>query len=117
MISTATLALQEQLVNKDLPLFQPHCQPTFTFTPGQGPRPLLLSPATAEPGAGRSQIGLFEATDALTPEQQAQLTQLWRALQDSSWAGDRTAGPSPLMMPFGNNCKPSATAVSPQLVP
>ncbi|ATG74112.1 ATP-dependent DNA helicase DinG [Zobellella denitrificans] len=96
IVSTATLALQEQLVNKDLPLFQPHCQPGFTFTLAKGRARYCCVRWLEALALGENQLGLFEAAAGLTPAQQQQLAGLWQAWCDQRWPGDRDSWPEPI---------------------
>lgn len=96
VISTATLALQEQLVGKDLPLFQPHCQPPFHFVLAKGRARYCCAHRLQALAEGQGQLGLFEAAGELTPAQQAQVAELWQALAGQRWAGDRDSWPAPI---------------------
>ncbi|MHA6964291.1 ATP-dependent DNA helicase DinG [Zobellella denitrificans] len=96
VVSTATLALQEQLFAKDLPLFQPHCQPGFTFTLAKGRARYCCVRRLEAQIQGENQFGLFEAAAGLTPAQQRQLAGLWQAWCDKSWPGDRDSWPEPI---------------------
>lgn len=96
IVSTATLALQEQLVDKDLPLFQPHCQPGFSFVLAKGRGRYCCVRRLEALARGDGQFSLFEATHALTAPQQRQLAELWQAWCDNAWPGDRDSWPQPV---------------------
>ncbi|MFH7564371.1 ATP-dependent DNA helicase DinG [Oceanimonas smirnovii] len=115
IISTATLALQEQLINKDLPLFQPHCEPAFTFTLAKGRARYCCRQRLQDLVQGKSQISMFEAADALTPAQQTQLAGLWQALQTGDWAGDRDSWPEPVENALWTQIQTERHSCQPQL--
>ncbi|WMC11906.1 ATP-dependent DNA helicase DinG [Oceanimonas pelagia] len=115
VISTATLALQEQLVNKDLPLFQPHCQPAFTFTLAKGRARYCCRQRLQSLVQGNSQMGMFDASEALTPAQQEQLAGLWRALEAGDWAGDRDSWPEPIIDALWAQLQTERHSCQPQL--
>ncbi|WP_375058549.1 ATP-dependent DNA helicase DinG [Zobellella sp. DQSA1] len=96
IISTATLALQEQLVDKDLPLFQPHCRPDFTFALAKGRARYCCVRRLEALARGDSQFSLFDAADSLSPLQQRQLAELWQAWCGKTWLGDRDSWPQPV---------------------
>ncbi|GGB51232.1 ATP-dependent DNA helicase DinG [Oceanisphaera marina] len=100
VISTATLALQEQLVDKDLPLFLPHCQPGFRFALAKGRARYCCARRLSDLAGGVSQTELFGpgATTAapLTTHQQTQLADMWQSYSDKSWQGDRDSWPTPI---------------------
>ncbi|PSJ47972.1 ATP-dependent DNA helicase DinG [Zobellella endophytica] len=96
IISTATLALQEQLVGKDLPLFHPHCQPGFRFALAKGRARYCCARRLEALARGEQQLGMFEPAEALSPAQQQQLAALWQAWAKRRWAGDRDSWPQPV---------------------
>ncbi|WP_298718825.1 ATP-dependent DNA helicase DinG [uncultured Oceanisphaera sp.] len=96
VISTATLALQEQLVDKDLPLFLPHCQPAFRFVLAKGRARYCCARRLEALAQGEAQIGMFEPAQALSPGQQQQLAELWNAFMAGNWQGDRDSWPQPI---------------------
>ncbi|OIN07986.1 ATP-dependent DNA helicase DinG [Oceanisphaera psychrotolerans] len=96
VISTATLALQEQLVDKDLPLFLPYCQPAFRFVLAKGRARYCCARRLEALARGEAQISLFDAAEALSPGQQQQLSELWLAYAEGRWAGDRDSWPAPI---------------------
>lgn len=104
VISTATLALQEQLVDKDLPLFLPHSKPSFSFALAKGRARYCCARRLSDLAAGVSQTQMFEAgsfestlmSAPLTAAQQSQLAEMWQAYSDKSWQGDRDSWPTPI---------------------
>ncbi|MGO2088012.1 MAG: ATP-dependent DNA helicase DinG [Oceanisphaera sp.] len=104
IISTATLALQEQLVDKDLPLFLPYCKPSFRFALAKGRARYCCARRLADLANGAAQPQMFEAgtfestllSAPLTATQEAQLAEMWQAYQNKSWQGDRDSWPTPI---------------------
>ena len=110
VISTATLALQEQLIEKDLPLFHPHCKPSFKFALAKGRGRYCCARRLADLSAGAAQSQMFEpgsfeqalsdshllSSAPLTEQQQALLTKMWQAYADGSWAGDQDSWTTPI---------------------
>lgn len=105
VISTASVALQEQLVNKDLPLLAKHMAEPFTFALAKGRgryvcKLKLLQRALVDTGSA----DLLSLEDDAPPEQakqtevSAQRVQFYRRLVDTldnGWSGDRDALPDP----------------------
>ena len=87
-ISTATVALQEQLVDKDLPFLKTHAGLKFDFTLAKGRQryvcrqKLSQAVATDSPQAGFTFAEKPKATDIRT------LNAMHKALNDGSWQGD-----------------------------
>ncbi|MGO1618330.1 MAG: ATP-dependent DNA helicase DinG [Oceanisphaera sp.] len=104
VISTATLALQEQLVDKDLPLFLPYCKPSFRFALAKGRARYCCARRLADLANGAAQTQMFEAgtfestllSAPLTATQEAQLAEMCQAYQNKSWQGDRDSWPTPI---------------------
>lgn len=80
VISTATVALQEQLVTKDLPFFQQVCAMPFEFSLVKGRQRYACM--------HRLQQQLQQA-DFFQPESPAQLAQLAEQWKTRQWLGDR----------------------------
>ncbi|ART79151.1 ATP-dependent DNA helicase DinG [Oceanisphaera avium] len=102
VISTATLALQEQLIEKDLPLFHPHCKPSFSFALAKGRARYCCARRLYDLQAGVAQTELF-TPDApllmaapLTEAQLKQVSELWQAYAKGDWLGDRDSWPTPI---------------------
>ena len=110
VISTATLALQEQLIEKDLPLFHPHCKPSFKFALAKGRARYCCARRLSDLSAGAAQTQMFApdsfeqvladshllSSAPLTESQQCQLASMWQAFCDGSWAGDKDSWPTPI---------------------
>ncbi len=97
VISTATLALQEQLVNKDLPLFTRISQQTFHYTLVKGRQRYAcigrLNMLAAPPAQAALDLGPWHSTPAVTDNDRALYQQMLDALQQGKWAGDRDSWP------------------------
>ncbi|MGL4829000.1 MAG: ATP-dependent DNA helicase DinG, partial [Vibrio sp.] len=95
VISTATVALQEQLISKDLPLFRRISEQRFSFILAKGRQRYCCSERlTVACGADDSQIALFETKPK--PQDTELLTELYAALSQGKWDGDRDAWPAPI---------------------
>lgn len=91
-ISTATVALQEQLVDKDLPFLKKHSGLNFTFTLAKGRqryvcRQKLSQAVTSNQKSATPQVGFTfaekpQASDIRT------LNSMYQALTAGSWLGD-----------------------------
>ncbi|MBA6292363.1 ATP-dependent DNA helicase DinG [Colwellia sp. MB3u-70] len=93
-IATATVALQEQLVDKDLPFLKKHSGLDFNFTLAKGRQRYVcrqkLAQAVANddsPQAGFTFAEKPQASDIRT------LNKMHQALNDNSWPGDIDAWP------------------------
>jgi ATP-dependent DNA helicase DinG len=96
-IATATVALQEQLVDKDLPFLKKHSGLNFNFTLAKGRQryvcrqKLALAVANDDsPQAGFTFAEKPQASDIRT------LNKMHKALNDNSWPGDIDAWPEPV---------------------
>ncbi|WP_154171641.1 ATP-dependent DNA helicase DinG [Vibrio metoecus] len=95
VISTATVALQEQLMNKDLPLFRRITDQTFSFILAKGRQRYCCSERlAAATGADDTQIALFESKPK--PQEIELLTELYTALSQGKWDGDRDSWATPI---------------------
>lgn len=96
VISTATIALQEQLFHKDLPLFAKSYPKPFVFILAKGRQRYCCAQklANALHDAAHEQTMLFEWQPS--PYQQALLKELHDALQSGRWDGDRDSWPDAL---------------------
>lgn len=89
-ISTATVALQEQLVDKDLPFLKKHAGLNFDFTLAKGRQRYVCRQKLAQavtfgsdsPQAGFTFAEKPKASDIRT------LNAMYKALSDGSWLGD-----------------------------
>ncbi|MGL5653298.1 MAG: ATP-dependent DNA helicase DinG, partial [Vibrio sp.] len=95
VVSTATVALQEQLLNKDLPLYRRISDQSFSFILAKGRQRYCCSERLAATcTADDAQIALFESKPK--PQDTALLNELYNALNQGKWDGDRDAWPTPI---------------------
>ncbi|MGL4224785.1 MAG: ATP-dependent DNA helicase DinG [Vibrio sp.] len=95
VVSTATVALQEQLLNKDLPLYRRISDQSFSFILAKGRQRYCCSERLAATcTADDAQIALFESKSK--PQDTALLNELYNALNQGKWDGDRDAWPTPI---------------------
>ncbi|HCH1223631.1 ATP-dependent DNA helicase DinG [Vibrio parahaemolyticus] len=95
VISTATVALQEQLVNKDLPLFRRITDREFSFILAKGRQRYCCAEklATAS-GVDGGQLAMFETKPKKKDIEL--LETMYRSLAQGKWDGDRDAWPKPI---------------------
>ncbi|MGL6257959.1 ATP-dependent DNA helicase DinG [Vibrio sp. WXL210] len=95
VISTATVALQEQLINKDLPLYRRITDLDFEFILAKGRQRYCcaekLAVASGEDGG---QTALFESKPKAKDVEL--LARLHKALSEGKWDGDRDSWPKPI---------------------
>lgn len=92
VISTATVALQEQLLNKDLPLYRRITDLDFSFILAKGRQRYCCSEKLASAcGADGGQLAMFESK----PKQKdiELLETMYRSLAQGKWDGDRDSWP------------------------
>ncbi|KZN58881.1 ATP-dependent DNA helicase DinG [Pseudoalteromonas luteoviolacea] len=91
VISTATVALQEQLIEKELPFFKEHSGIDFKFDLVKGrQRYICVQKLMAAVNEDETQISLVPTTTSpLTDMEQKCLRELAHAYQNKQWAGDR----------------------------
>ncbi|EOB6643918.1 ATP-dependent DNA helicase DinG [Vibrio fluvialis] len=95
VISTATVALQEQLVHKDLPLYRRITDQKFTFILAKGrQRYCCTEKLAATSGTDGGQMAMFESKPAEKDIEQLQL--LYTELSQGNWDGDRDSWPEPI---------------------
>ncbi|WP_315918818.1 ATP-dependent DNA helicase DinG [Vibrio fluvialis] len=95
VISTATVALQEQLVHKDLPLYRRITDQKFTFILAKGrQRYCCAEKLAAASGTDGGQMAMFESKPAEKDIEQLQL--LYTELSQGKWDGDRDSWPEPI---------------------
>ncbi|WP_305857126.1 ATP-dependent DNA helicase DinG [Balneatrix alpica] len=95
VVSTATVALQEQIVFKDLPELRQHAGLDFRFALAKG-RGRYLCPLKLErlqQGAGDPTLALFEQEQIQEDDAKQLWHQLGQAWQGQHWDGDRDAWP------------------------
>ncbi|MEZ9404328.1 MULTISPECIES: ATP-dependent DNA helicase DinG [unclassified Vibrio] len=95
VISTATVALQEQLVNKDLPLYRRLTDREFSFILAKGRQRYCCSEKLAAAcGVDGGQIAMFESKPKKKDIEQLQT--MYRSLTQGKWDGDRDSWPKPI---------------------
>jgi ATP-dependent DNA helicase DinG len=102
VISTATVALQEQLLNKDLPLFRRLCELPFSFILAKGRgRYCCAEKLAAACGADGGQLAMFETKPKKKDIEL--LETLYRSLAQGKWDGDRDSWPKPISNDIWNS--------------
>ncbi|MGR5067162.1 ATP-dependent DNA helicase DinG [Vibrio alfacsensis] len=92
VISTATVALQEQLVNKDLPLFRRITDREFSFILAKGrQRYCCAEKLAAACGVDGGQLAMFETKPKKKDIEL--LETMYRSLAQGKWDGDRDSWP------------------------
>ncbi|NMS01949.1 ATP-dependent DNA helicase DinG, partial [Vibrio parahaemolyticus] len=95
VISTATVALQEQLINKDLPLFRRISDQNFSFILAKGrQRYCCAEKLAAACGSDGSQLAMFESKPKKKDIEL--LETMFRSLAEGKWDGDRDSWPKPI---------------------
>ncbi|WP_192889037.1 ATP-dependent DNA helicase DinG [Vibrio bathopelagicus] len=95
VISTATVALQEQLVNKDLPLYRRLTDREFSFILAKGRQRYCCSEKLAAAcGVDGGQMAMFESKPMKKDIEQLQT--MYRSLAQGKWDGDRDSWPKPI---------------------
>lgn len=95
VVSTATVTLQEQLINKDLPFFLQHSPLSFTFALVKGRQRYCCEHKLfqlADPSA--DQLPLWQ--DKPTKQDVALVKRLHKAYVEGKWQGDRDSWPTPI---------------------
>ena len=88
VISTATVALQEQLINKDLPLYRRLIDKEFSFILAKGrQRYCCAEKLAAASGVDGGQIAMFDTKPKAKDIEQLQL--MFQKLAQNKWDGDR----------------------------
>lgn len=95
VISTATVALQEQLVNKDLPLYRRLTDREFSFILAKGrQRYCCAEKLAAACGVDGGQMAMFDTKPKKKDTEQLQT--MYRSLAQGKWDGDRDSWPKPI---------------------
>lgn len=95
VISTATVALQEQLVNKDLPLYRRLTDREFSFILAKGRQRYCCAEKLASAsGVDGGQLAMFESKPKKKDIEQ--LETMYRSLTQNKWDGDRDSWPKPI---------------------
>ncbi|MFL7048104.1 ATP-dependent DNA helicase DinG, partial [Vibrio cyclitrophicus] len=91
----ATVALQEQLVNKDLPLYRRLTDREFSFILAKGRQRYCCSEKLAAAcGVDGGQMAMFESKPKKKDIEQLQT--MYRSLAQGKWDGDRDSWPKPI---------------------
>ncbi|MEW6106950.1 MAG: ATP-dependent DNA helicase DinG, partial [Bacillota bacterium] len=101
IISTGTVALQEQIVAKDLPDLHARSLLPFNFVLAKGRRRYVCASRLQQEAEGIGQGAIFESYDAPEGEdRQAARARLYGSLMDAfrneAWTGDRDTWPEPI---------------------
>ncbi|MFC3033626.1 ATP-dependent DNA helicase DinG [Pseudoalteromonas fenneropenaei] len=97
VISTATVALQEQLISKELPFVQAHSGLSFTFDLVKGRQRYICVHKLLNVFAEEAQLSFMPTLSSpLNNEEKASLQQLQQAYSDKKWSGDRDIWPKPI---------------------
>lgn len=96
-IATATVALQEQLVDKDLPFLKKYSGIDFSFALAKGRQRYVCRQKLAQAVANDNspQAGFTFAEKPLASDIRA-LNKMHKALNDNTWPGDIDAWPEPI---------------------
>ncbi|WP_038174535.1 ATP-dependent DNA helicase DinG [Vibrio pacinii] len=95
VISTATVALQEQLINKDLPLYRRLTDFEFSFLLAKGRQRYCCAEKLASvSGVDGGQLAMFESKPKKKDIEQ--LETMYKSLAQGKWDGDRDAWPKPI---------------------
>ncbi len=95
VISTATVALQEQLVNKDLPLYRRLSDREFSFILAKGRQRYCCAEKLATAcGADGGQLAMFETKPKKVDVELFE--RMYKAFAQSKWDGDRDSWPTPI---------------------
>ncbi|NOH53851.1 ATP-dependent DNA helicase DinG [Vibrio coralliilyticus] len=95
VISTATVALQEQLINKDLPLYRRLLDREFSFILAKGrQRYCCAEKLAAACGADGGQMAMFDSKPKRKDIEQLEL--MYKKLAQNKWDGDRDSWPKPI---------------------
>lgn len=95
VISTATVALQEQLVNKDLPLYRRLTDREFSFILAKGRQRYCCAEKLASAsGVDGGQLAMFETKPKKKDIEL--LETMYKSLANGKWDGDRDSWPKPI---------------------
>ena len=104
IISTATVALQAQLIHKDLPFYHRHSELPFRFMLVKGRQRYCCEHLLEQAASGADMSNFefdFEALSKHKPSagDQRLYQALWQAYTDGKWDGDRDNWPDPIPDP------------------
>ncbi|MDW6003708.1 ATP-dependent DNA helicase DinG [Vibrio mangrovi] len=97
IIATATVALQEQLLHKDLPLYRRLTDLDFQFRIAKGRQRYCCAEklaAICEPETSSGQVALFESPP--TPQDISLYKEMYSQWVTGKWDGDRDSWPNPV---------------------
>ncbi|KJY83201.1 ATP-dependent DNA helicase DinG [Vibrio galatheae] len=95
VISTATVALQEQLVSKDLPLYRRLTDREFSFILAKGRQRYCCAEKLASAsGVDGGQLAMFESKPKKKDVEL--LETMYKSLAQGKWDGDRDSWPKPI---------------------
>ncbi|USD64360.1 ATP-dependent DNA helicase DinG [Vibrio sp. SCSIO 43136] len=94
VIATATVALQEQLISKDLPLYRRITEQPFSFAIAKGRQRYCCAEklAQASGSADGEQLAMFEKKP--TTKEVDLLKRMYRAYGENKWNGERDSWPT-----------------------
>ncbi|MDN3609663.1 ATP-dependent DNA helicase DinG [Vibrio ostreicida] len=98
VISTATVALQEQLINKDLPLYRRLTDREFSFILAKGRQRYCCAAKLSAVCGQEGQIPMFDSKPNKKDIEQLEL--MYQKLSTRQWDGDRDAWPKPISEPI-----------------
>lgn len=101
IISTATVALQEQLIEKDLPLFRRISPTAFSLMLAKGRQRYCCAHKLSAAVHATAQQTLFE--HAPKKSEQSLLKQMHEAYLNGKWCGDKDTWPVPIPAPLWQN--------------
>jgi len=100
ILSTGTVALQEQIVNKDLPDLAHRSGIPFTYVLAKGRRRYVCPSRLAQVAGDGLQTNLLLESPAGAKDQDHKSAVTWHAMgesfEDKTWDGDRDTWPSPI---------------------
>ncbi len=117
VISTATVALQEQLIHKDLPFYHRHSELPFRFMLVKG-RQRYCCEHLLEQAASGADMANFEldfgslSKHKPSDSDKERYQALWQAYTEGKWDGTGTTGPSRFRICAGIASPPIATAAT-----
>ncbi|PKF56387.1 ATP-dependent DNA helicase DinG [Alteromonadales bacterium alter-6D02] len=95
-ISTATVALQEQLLNKDLPLFRQYSRLEFDFAVVKGRQRYICASKLELVADAQSSDDNALWHQAPSKDDLTLVKKLWQAWLDKEWDGERDSWPTPI---------------------
>ncbi|TNH94426.1 ATP-dependent DNA helicase DinG [Aeromonas sobria] len=101
VISTATVALQEQLIHKDLPFYHRHSELPFRFMLVKGRQRYCCEHLLEQAASGVEMVNFEIDFGTLSKHKPSdsdkdRFARLWQAYTDGKWDGDRDNWPEPI---------------------